>query len=147
MRARSDRSHHSVVVAPGVKEPRIATPSDDSRSSAASTSLCPTANERASASLVTGPSPSRRPRTISSNASSRGHWRVANSAGEPAPAHHGLRTALLERRIVEIGVRSRGEDLQREWRRLREVAGDHLHLAGFNLLQEALEAFDVHRLV
>ena len=51
---------------------------------------------------------------------------------EPAPRHHRLRATLFERRIVEIRVRSRGEDLERERRRRRELARDDLDLAGLD---------------
>ena len=43
---------------------------------------------------------------------------------EPASAHHGLRAALFERRIVEIGIRSGGQHLARERRGLGQVARD-----------------------
>ena len=48
---------------------------------------------------------------------------------DPAPAHHRLRPALLERRIVEIGIGARVQRLESERRRLGEVARDHPHLA------------------
>ena len=51
--------------------------------------------------------------------------------GEPAPAHHRLRAALLERRIVEIGVGPGRQHLERERRGLGQVARDDSDLAGF----------------
>ena len=41
---------------------------------------------------------------------------------QPAPAHHRLGAALLERRVVEIGVGPRGEHLEGERRRLGQIA-------------------------
>ena len=43
---------------------------------------------------------------------------------DPAPAHHRLRPALLERRIVEVGVGTRVQRLEGERRGLGEVARD-----------------------
>src|SRR5256885_314415 len=55
--------------------------------------------------------------------------------------------APSERRIVQERVRSRTQDLERERRRLRQIAVDDADLAGFHGAQHALEPFDVHRLV
>ena len=66
---------------------------------------------------------------------------------EPAPAHHGLGAALLQRRVVEIGVGPRREHLERQRRRLGQVAGDDANVASFDALEQALETGEVHRLV
>ncbi len=66
---------------------------------------------------------------------------------EPAPADHRLRAPFLERRIVEIGIRPRGQDLERERRRFDQVASDNFQFAALKRAQQPLEAFDVHRLV
>ena len=63
---------------------------------------------------------------------------------QPSPTHHGLRAALLERRIVEIGVRPRGQDLERKRRWRCQVAGDHLDAPALDASQQPLETFDVH---
>ena len=66
---------------------------------------------------------------------------------EPAPGHHRLGAALLERRIVEIGVGPRRQDLERERRRLGQVARDDPDRAGLRCRAAAARAVDVHRLV
>ena len=66
---------------------------------------------------------------------------------EPAPAHHRLRAALLERRIVEIGVRPRSEHLARERRGLGQIARDDPDLAALDIREQPLEPLDIHRLV
>ncbi len=66
---------------------------------------------------------------------------------EPAPRDDGLRTALLQRRVVQIRIRSRGQDFERERGRHRQVARYDLDRARFDLAQHALEALDVHRFV
>ena len=48
---------------------------------------------------------------------------------KPAPRHDGLRATLLERNIVQIGVRPRAEDLQGERRRFGQIAGYDLDLS------------------
>ena len=81
MRASRPRSHHSSSVASGVNRPRMAKPSVCSATRAAAISAGSTPRERASAASVTGPRPSRRPRTISTRASSRDQVLLANAAG------------------------------------------------------------------
>ena len=66
---------------------------------------------------------------------------------QPAPAHHGLGAALLERRVVEIGVRPGREHLERERRGLGQVARDDLDRARLERGQQPLQALDVHRVV
>ena len=66
---------------------------------------------------------------------------------DPAARHHGLRAALLERRVVEVGIGPCGQDLERQRRRLGQVARHHLHRAAFEAAQQRFEAVDVHRLV
>ena len=71
---------------------------------------------------------------------------AALSRVEPAAGHHGLRAALLERSVVEVSVWTGVEDLEREWRRLGQVARNDADRAAFESTQELLEAFDVHGL-
>ena len=66
---------------------------------------------------------------------------------EPAPAHHRLGASLLERRVIEIGVRSRREHLERERGGLGEIAGQHLDAARFKSAQQPLESAGVHCLL
>jgi hypothetical protein len=66
---------------------------------------------------------------------------------QPAPAHHGLSTALLERRVVEIRVRSGREHLEGERRRLGQIARDHADVAALEPRKEAFQTLDVHRVV
>ena len=73
---------------------------------------------------------------------------VGRSLGiEPAPRHHCLRAALLERRVVEIRVRTRGEDLEGERRGRGHLARDDGDAARLDAAQHVHEAVDVHRLV
>ena len=67
--------------------------------------------------------------------------------GEPAPAHHRLGPALLQRRIVEIGIRPRRQHFEGERRRLGEIARDDADGAGLEPGQQPLQPFDVHRFV
>ena len=85
-----------------VRKPSHTRPSCSSSALAASGQASPLTRSIASAS--------RRP---SSDACSR---------RQPAARHHRLGAALLERRVVEIGVGPRGQHLERERRRLREIA-------------------------
>ena len=66
---------------------------------------------------------------------------------KPAPAHHRLRAALLERRVVEIGIRPCGEHLAGERRGLGQILGDDPDGARLDVGKQMLEAFDIHRLV
>ena len=66
---------------------------------------------------------------------------------EPAPAHHRLGAALLQRRVVEIGIGTGGEHLERQRRRLGQIAGDDANVAGFDPPQQPFQPGDVHRLV
>ena len=65
---------------------------------------------------------------------------------EPAPGHDGLRAPLLQRGVVQIGVGPRRQHLQRQRRRLGEVARDHADGAGLDAREQALQALDVHGL-
>jgi hypothetical protein len=65
---------------------------------------------------------------------------------EPAPAHHRLRSAFLQRRVIKIRVRSRGQHLKRQWRRLIQVAGDDSNIARLDPPQQPFEAVEVHGL-
>ena len=67
--------------------------------------------------------------------------------GQPAAAHHRLRAALLERRVVEIGVGLRRQHFERQRRRLGQIARDDLDLAGPDARQQTLQPGDVHDLV
>ena len=60
---------------------------------------------------------------------------------------HRAGAALLQRRIVEEGIRPRAQYFRRERRRPGQVAGDDLHLAGFQRAQQGQPAIDIHRLV
>ena len=57
---------------------------------------------------------------------------------QPAPRHHRLGAALLERRVVEIGIGPRRQHFEGERRGLREVAGDHLDRARLDALRAAV---------
>ena len=48
---------------------------------------------------------------------------------EPAPAHHRLGAALLERRVVEEGIGPRRQHFERERRGLGQIARDDAHRA------------------
>ena len=68
-------------------------------------------------------------------------------AGIERPAHlHGPRAALLERRVVEVGVGRRIQDFMRQRRRLGRIARQHADLAVVHPLQETAQRLDVHRL-
>jgi hypothetical protein len=58
-----------------------------------------------------------------------------------------LGAALLQRRVVEIGVGPRREHFERQRRRLGQVAGDDANVTSFDALEQALETGEVHRLV
>ena len=62
-----------------------------------------------------------------------------------APRLHRVAPPLLERRIVQEGVRPRVEDLVSEDRRLGRVAGDQLQLAAMDPLEHAAQPVEVHR--
>ena len=63
----------------------------------------------------------------------------------PAQLHR-PRPALLQRRVVEVGVGRGVEDLVRERRRLRRVPRQHAHLAVAHPLEQPAQPLDVHRL-
>ena len=62
-------------------------------------------------------------------------------------AHHRLRAALLQRRIVEERIRPRVERFGGDRRRRGEVARNDFDLAAFHPAQHRQPAIDVHRLV
>ena len=66
---------------------------------------------------------------------------------EPTAAHDRAGATLFQRRVVEERVRTRAQDLQRQRRRLRQVAVLDADLAGFDRAQQPLQSLDVHRLV
>ena len=66
---------------------------------------------------------------------------------EPAPAHHRLGPALLQRRVVEIGVGPGRQHLEGQRRRLGQIARDDADGAGLEPRQQPLQTFDVHRVV
>ncbi len=73
---------------------------------------------------------------------------VGRSLGvHPAPRHHRLRATLFQRCVVEVRIRPRGEDFQRERRRLDEIAREHLDIAAFDRGKQLLEPVDIHRVV
>ena len=64
-----------------------------------------------------------------------------------SPRLHGVRASLLERRVVEEGVRPRIEDLVRKERRFRRVARDELQLPTMDALEHGAEAVEIHGLL
>ena len=58
---------------------------------------------------------------------------------DPAPAHHRLRPALLERRIVEIGIGTRVQSFEGERRGLGEVVRNDTDLTLLERAQQRLE--------
>ena len=66
---------------------------------------------------------------------------------EPAPAHHRLGAALLQRGVIEIGIGARRQHLERQRRGLRQVAGDDFDVTRLDAREQAFEAGKVHRLV
>ncbi len=81
MRARSERSHHSRTSVPAVNCPRRTTPSDSSAMRAASASAPLSPRGSPSASAVTGPRISIRPRRSSRVASARSHSTARSRSG------------------------------------------------------------------
>lgn len=65
----------------------------------------------------------------------------------PAAILYRLGTPLLQRRIVEIGVGTRGEYLRRQRRRRRQVARQQVHRAALHVAQQGQPALAIHRLV
>ena len=63
------------------------------------------------------------------------------------PRLHRMAPPLLERGIVEEGVRLGVEDLVREERRLRRVARDEPQLAAVDPAEHGAKPFEVHRLL
>ena len=63
---------------------------------------------------------------------------------EPAAAHHGLGAPLLERCIVQIGVGARIQSLERERRRLGQIARHHPDVAVLESAQHLFESVNVH---
>ena len=124
------RASRSSRLRPGLP-PRVRKPSQTSASCSSSRFV---ASGQASARTRAIASGSSRPRS------------AAVSGIEPAPGHDGLRAALLQRRVVEIGVGPRRQHLERQRRRLGQVARDHADLAGLDAGEQALQALDVHRL-
>src|SRR5690606_40620924 len=66
---------------------------------------------------------------------------------EPPARHDRLRAPLFQRRVVEEGVGPRAQDLERERRRLGEVAREDLDLAALHRREQRLQALDVHGVV
>ena len=58
-----------------------------------------------------------------------------------------MRAALLERRIVKIGIRPCRQDLAGERRRLGQIPRDDPDRAGLDFGKQTLEPVDIHRLV
>ncbi|RCH29630.1 putative aTP-dependent DNA helicase [Pseudomonas aeruginosa] len=65
----------------------------------------------------------------------------------PAAILYRLGTPLFQRRIVEIGVGTRGEYLRRQRRRRRQVARQQVHRAALHVAQQGQPAVAIHRLV
>ena len=63
------------------------------------------------------------------------------------PRLHGMAPTLLERGIVQEGVRLGVQDLVREERRLRRVARDQPQLAPVDPAEHGAKPFEVHRLL
>ena len=72
---------------------------------------------------------------------------VAGVLGERAAKGDGAGAALFERGVVEVGVGLRVQHLVGEGRGLGSVLGVQADLAGFDPVEDILEAVDVHRLV
>ena len=66
---------------------------------------------------------------------------------EPAPIDHRLRAALLQGRVVEIGIGPRRQDFERQRRGLGQIARDYREIAALDPPQQCLQSIDVHRLV
>ncbi len=64
-----------------------------------------------------------------------------------APVLHGLRAALLQRRVVEEGIGPRVQGLERERRGRGQVARQHAHRAGLHAPQQREPAIGIHRVV
>ena len=75
----------------------------------------------------------------------RAELRRARLAG--APRVDGMSPPLLQRRIVEEGIRPRVEDLVGERRRLRRVASDETQLPAVDAFEHARQPGEVHRLL
>ena len=80
------------------------------------------------------PQGSSRPRSLASL------WR------HPAARHHGLGSPLLERSVVEIGVRPGRQHFECQRRWLREVAHGDLHGTGLDPSEQALKPRNIHGL-
>ena len=65
---------------------------------------------------------------------------AASARIQPAAAHHRLRAPLLQRRIVQIGIGTRVQGLERQRRGLGEIARDDADLAAFEPAQHRFEA-------
>ena len=73
---------------------------------------------------------------------------VGRSLGvEPTPAHHGLGPALLQRRVVEIGIRPCRQHLEGKRRGFGQIARDHTNSARLETGKQALEPANVHGIV
>ena len=63
---------------------------------------------------------------------------------EPAAANNGLGAAFLQRRVVEVRIGPRDENLQRERRRLGEIARDYGDVSALDIREQPLEPVDIH---
>jgi hypothetical protein len=72
---------------------------------------------------------------------------IAGVFGQGAAQGDSAGAALLEGGVVEVGVGLRVEHFVSEGRRLRRVLGVEADLAGFDAVQDFLQAVDVHRFV
>ena len=65
----------------------------------------------------------------------------------PAPRHDGLRSAFFDRGVVQVRIRTSGEDVERERGGLGQVAGRDRDGAARERAEHSFEAVDVHRFV
>ena len=72
--------------------------------------------------------------------------RVGRTRIEPSPGDDGLGASLLERGVIEKGVRHRVEDAPREWRWFGGVDGDLANGAVPQPVENLEKPVDIHRL-
>jgi hypothetical protein len=65
---------------------------------------------------------------------------------EPAAAHHGLGAALLQWRVVQVGIGARRKHFERKRGGLGQIARHHRDFTCFDPLQQARQAGEIHGL-
>jgi hypothetical protein len=63
---------------------------------------------------------------------------------QPPPCHHRLGAALLQRRIVEIGIGPRRQDFERQRRGLDQIAREDPDVSRFDPAEHPLQPRDIH---